>query len=398
MKILFVDGYYLQRNVVVAYLQQRGHEVLAAADGEQAWTTLRRSTVNLVISDWAMPRMDGLELCRKIRAADLGRYVYIILCTSRNNKSDLIEGMEAGADDFMVKPVDFAELDARLHTSERVLNLEAELADRNRKLSDANSQLHAAYARMEDDLKAAAVVQASLLPQTGCLLPGVRTDWLFVPCGILAGDTFGYFPLDERYVAFYQLDVSGHGSPAAILSVMLNRMLAPVSDSPVHRARVSSEGYEVTPPSTVIAGLNERFQRTGGRYFTMVYGVLDTVARRVSFSQAGHPNPVHVNGCGTAATVGKGGFPAGMLAGVDYDSVELDLPVGERLVLYSDGVTECANKAGERFGEARLLKRLEASARLDLAVAMSDLKEALRLWRGGEDYEDDISLVALESV
>jgi sigma-B regulation protein RsbU (phosphoserine phosphatase) len=148
----------------------------------------------------------------------------------------------------------------------------------------------------------------------------------------------------------------------------------------------------------VVADLNERFQSSGGRYFTMVYGVLDTATHRVCFSQAGHPSPIRLTARGEAVPVGGGGFPVGIIAGMDYDSVELDLAVGERLVLYSDGVTECANGKGERLGEARLLALLEASARLDLTRMMEELKAALRSWRGGDDYEDDISLVALESV
>jgi sigma-B regulation protein RsbU (phosphoserine phosphatase) len=96
--------------------------------------------------------------------------------------------------------------------------------------------------------------------------------------------------------------------------------------------------------------------------------------------------------------VGEGGVPVGIFAGMDYDSVDLDLAVGERLVLYSDGITECADAKGERYGEARLQALLEASAGLDLALALGELKAVLRSWRGSDDYEDDISLIALECV
>lgn len=398
MKVLFADDCEPQRRAVVAHLEQRGHEALAASDGEEAWEILHHSAVDLVISNWALPRMDGLELCRKIRAADLGRYVHVVLCTARNTTADLITGMTAGADDFIGKPMDFAELDLRLRVIERVRNLEHELEDRNLKLWEANSQLRAAHARMEKDLKAAAFLQASLLPQSGCLLPGVRIEWLFMPCGVLAGDAFDYFPLDDRRLAFYQLDVSGHDIPAAMLSATLSRVLVPGYGSPLRRSKSSSAEPEIAPPHAVIAELNERFQSGGDRYFTIVYGVMDTATRRVCFSQAGHPSPIRLSERGEAVPVGKGGFPVGIAAGMEYDSVELDLAAGERLVLYSDGITECPNGKGERLGEARLLELLEASARLDLTRAMGEMKSALRSWRGGDDYEDDISLVALESV
>ena len=398
MKVLFADHSEPQRSAVVAHLEQRGHDALAASDGEEAWEILHHSAVSLVISDWTMPGMDGLELCRRIRAADLGRYVNVILCTNRNTTADLITGMTAGADDFIGKPMDFAELDLRLRGIERVRNLENELEDRNRKLWEANSQLRAAHARMEYDLRAAASVQASLLPQSRCILPGVRIEWLFMPCGILAGDTFDYFPLDERRLAFYHLDVSGHGVPAAMLSVTLSRVLGLGYGSPVRLAGSSHGESEIAPPHTVLAHLNERFQNSGGRFFTMVYGVLDTATRRVGLSQAGHPSPIHLTVRGEAVPVGEGGFPVGIFAGMDYDSVDLDLAVGERLVLYSDGITECADAKGERYGEARLQALLEASAGLDLALALGELKAVLRSWRGSDDYEDDISLIALECV
>jgi sigma-B regulation protein RsbU (phosphoserine phosphatase) len=130
----------------------------------------------------------------------------------------------------------------------------------------------------------------------------------------------------------------------------------------------------------------------------MVYGVLDTATRRVHFSQAGHPSPIRLTERGEAVPVGKGGFPLGISTGMDYDTMELDLAAGERLVLYSDGITECSDGKGERLGEGRLHALLESSARLDLSLALGELKTALRSWRGGDDYEDDISLVAFECV
>jgi sigma-B regulation protein RsbU (phosphoserine phosphatase) len=332
--------------------------------------------------------VDGLELCRRIRAARLDRYVYVILCTARNTKADLIEGIGAGADDFLPKPVDFAELNVRLRTATRILNLERDLADNNRKLSEANAEI-------EKDLKAAALVQTSLLPQGPCPVPGVRSAWVFLPSGLLAGDTFGYFPLGEGRLGFYQLDVSGHGAPAAMLSVTLSRALLPGEGSPVLRER---EGSRISAPHEVIAALNERFQDAGGRYFTILYGVLDAEARSLRFSQAGHPNPVHVRPSGRARFVGEGGFPAGMVAGMDYTSQDLAFPRGDRLLLYSDGLTECANPAGERFGPARLLDRAQATAQLDLDAAVGQIKSAVAEWRGGQTLEDDISLLALESV
>lgn len=385
LNVLVADDFDLQRELLSGYLRDRGENALTAANGQEAWEILQREPVNVVISDWIMPTVDGLELCRRIRAAQLDRYVYVILCTARNTRADLIEGIGAGADDFLPKPVDFGELNVRLHTAARILRLERELADRNHKLSEANAEI-------ERDLKAAALVQTSLLPQGPCPLPGMRSSWLFLPSGLLAGDTFGYFPLEGGRLGFYQLDVSGHGAPAAMLSVTLSRALLPGEGSPVVR-----EG-RVAAPQEVVSALNERFQDAGGRYFTIIYGVLEAQTRRVSFTQAGHPHPIHIQAPGKARYVGEGGFPAGMIAGMDYVSQSLALPPGDRLVLYSDGLTECANPHGERFGSGRLLDWAQATAKMDLDAAVARIRSAIGEWRGDQVFEDDISLLAIESV
>lgn len=104
-------------------LRGQGHHVIEAADGEEAWSQLRRAPVDVVLSDWMMPRMDGITLCRQIRDLSRERYLYVILLTSLSGKERFLEGMQAGADDFLRKPVDFEELGARLRVAERVLGL-----------------------------------------------------------------------------------------------------------------------------------------------------------------------------------------------------------------------------------------------------------------------------------
>jgi sigma-B regulation protein RsbU (phosphoserine phosphatase) len=116
-------------------LRKWGHQVIEAADGKTAWEILERDPIPLVVSDWMMPEMTGLDLCRKIRASGGPNYTYFILCTSRGEKEDLIEGMDAGADDFLVKPINKEELRVRVRAGQRVLDLERSLEDRNTELS-----------------------------------------------------------------------------------------------------------------------------------------------------------------------------------------------------------------------------------------------------------------------
>jgi len=136
MKILIAEdqepaSLYLRRT-----LERMGHEPTVAPDGEQAWRIVQSGHTPLLISDWMMPLVDGPELCRRIRSAAGERYTYIILLTSRDRKEDRLEGLRAGADDFLTKPPDPDELMVRLQIAERILKVHAQLARQNERLAE----------------------------------------------------------------------------------------------------------------------------------------------------------------------------------------------------------------------------------------------------------------------
>ncbi len=251
MKVLLVDDDPSVRAMMTVMLKRSGHEVLAAEDGEQAWSVLQREATSCVISDWMMPRLSGIDLCRRIRSVDLGRYVYVLLCTARNEKEDLIMGLDAGADDFLAKPIEMAELRVRLRAGERVLELERELADRNSVLLNTNMRLEKAYNRIQRDLEAAAWMQQNLLPQPASTVNGIACEWRFWPCSVVAGDSLNCFALDEEHVGFYLLDVAGHGIPSAMLSVTISKVLAPhlLEGSPLRRSRRPETTWRSLPRS-----------------------------------------------------------------------------------------------------------------------------------------------------
>jgi diguanylate cyclase (GGDEF)-like protein len=141
MQILVVDDKRSSRILLSRFVQQCGHQPVAVGDGQAALKTLLTEPISLVVSDWVMPNMDGLDLCRAIRRTDLGRYVYLILCSAKNKPDDLVEGMEAGADDFIGKPVHPKELEVRVRAGERVLRLEHQLQKLNQSLAQLYEQL-----------------------------------------------------------------------------------------------------------------------------------------------------------------------------------------------------------------------------------------------------------------
>lgn len=142
LKILVVDDDRLSLRIMEKNLANKGYAVVTAENGVTAFERLEGDKdISLVITDWNMPLMDGVELCRKARVLKRSRYLPLILLTARGEKQDLIEGLNAGADAFISKPMDFSELQAHLKVSERIIDLEAKLADQFQKLKEAHDRI-----------------------------------------------------------------------------------------------------------------------------------------------------------------------------------------------------------------------------------------------------------------
>ena len=138
MRILIAEDDATSRMILKSILTTWGYEVVETLDGTEAWQALEEEDApRLVILDWMMPGMNGEEICRKLRETQPLRSIYIILLTSKGEKEDVVEGLEAGANDYIRKPFDRPELRARVRVGERVLELEAALAERIRALQDA---------------------------------------------------------------------------------------------------------------------------------------------------------------------------------------------------------------------------------------------------------------------
>lgn len=141
MKIMVVDDDPISRLIARTAVQRLGHECETVADGNEAWNTFPSERPDVVISDWMMPGLDGLQLCRNIRAHGSGGYTYLVLLTSRGAHGQILEGMSAGADDYLLKPLDPDELQVRLIAAERVTSLHRQLAEQRSELQSLNSEL-----------------------------------------------------------------------------------------------------------------------------------------------------------------------------------------------------------------------------------------------------------------
>jgi sigma-B regulation protein RsbU (phosphoserine phosphatase) len=402
MRVLLIDDDPTSLMFLSAVLRKQGHEVLTASNAGEGFRLILERQASLVISDWNMPEMPGPELCRKIRSARLPHYVYFILLSVRSDKDSLLEGLEAGADDFLVKPVDPAELRARLRAGERVLRLERELDERNEALDKLNSELSLTYETMRKDITTAAAIQKSLLPRPR-VWTEVKLDWLFIPSSLLAGDMLGYFPLDQHHLAFFQIDVSGHGVSSALISFATSKLLT--QEEGRHLPSDPSAGgveeeMAVPPPNRVIAELNRRFSKepeSESYFLTMVYGVLDARTGRVSLSSAGHPPPLFWRRQDLSFVQSSvRGLPVGVLEDSQYELEDFFMTPGDRLYIYTDGIVECPNPAGEMFGLDRFQELLADTTDFSLDEVRALVSETLRVWRGCDLFPDDISLLILE--
>ena len=391
--VLIVEDSLVYRRLLSRMLAQWGYKVSEAENGLAALQILESQPVSLVISDWEMPEMDGLTLCREIRSRQIGHYIYVILLTGRENPDDLTLGFDAGADDFLSKPVEQSELRARLHAGARILSLEATLAARNARLSEALRQI-------EQDLEVAARIQQSVLPAHQQRYRDYFSDWLFLPSAWVSGDIFNVFPLDN-HLGFYCVDVSGHGVGAAMMSLAVARQF--LHGRAVERFLFTDDD-EVASPAEVVRILNGRFCSDEVEivsYFTMIYGVIDLDTGEGKLCQAGHPTPFIVSPDGEVRAVGSGGAPVGLMPDLSWTDVDFTLAAGERLCLFSDGITECENLAGEQFGPQRLQEALRQGAALGLNDLLAQFARHLIHWRSGENQEqssmaDDVSLLVIE--
>lgn len=392
MRVLIAEDDRVSRRMLQRQLEQWGHEVVAAEDGLEAWRLLTESKFSLVISDWVMPGMDGLELVRRIREEVKGAgYIYFILLTAKTETEDIVTGMDSGADDFLSKPFDRNELRVRVHAGERIIELERRLDDRNEKLQAVNQ-------RMSNDLKAAARVQQSLLPASLPDRPGVNLAWSFRPCEELAGDFLNVFAIGKQHLAMYVADVSGHGVASSLLSVTISRMLTVQSAaSSILVASDESGKRRIVPPAEVMSELNRRFQMDeSGMYFTLVYAVLNTESMQLQYASAGHPPILRVSTSGEAKLLEGEGFAIGWDADEQFDQHEVTLESGDRLFLYSDGVPEAMNDQIEPFEDKRLIEACSTSRSDALQTSVDSLLHLVEQWCAPVGPMDDVSILAVE--
>ena len=246
--LLLVDDDDMTRDLLKRYLERNGFAVTCVADGETALAQIANGGYDLVLLDIVMDGLSGLEVLAVLRGRNSAPDLPIIMATSKDESRDVVEALKLGANDYVTKPFDFAVVLARVQTQ---LALKCSVNE----IRKLNAQLEEANLCMKRDLEAAARVQAALLPDLPPELPGARFAWQFKPCTELAGDLLNIVPLDDPRVVIYVLDVVGHGVAAALLAVMVNRVLG----------QLCQTGQRMATPVEVAEHLNRESPGTPSR-------------------------------------------------------------------------------------------------------------------------------------
>ena len=346
-----------------------------------------------VLSDWMMPGMDGLEFCRQFRAMSGDSYGYFILLTSKSEKGEIARGLDAGADDFLTKPVNADELRARMNAGGRILSMQ-------RELTRTLDQLRKAYDAIDRDLRQARTIQEALVPERSRQFGPAQVSLLLKPCGHVGGDLVGMFGPNPSGIGVYSIDVSGHGITSALMTARVAGYLgSDFPDQNIALARDATGLPVYRPPEEVALRLNERLSADPGvlEYLTMAYLTLDLGTGRVTLVQAGHPPPLVIRADGAMHFIGDGGLPIGLINGVSYVPIEITLHEGDRLLLYSDGITETEVPGGgmlDQQGLAELAAEcLDARGTEFLDDLYWRLSQRTRL---GSVLSDDVSAALVE--
>lgn len=397
--ILVVDDSRAQRFTLRKILERMGYSVVEAETGQEALEIVDVHPVDLVISDWVMPRMSGIELCKAFRALDRDQYGYFILLTSKSERTDVQIAFEAGADDFLSKPIDAHELGARLNAGDRIIRMERDLGRKNALLTGLVDEMQKLSDALDRDLEEARALQQSLVPQRHFQLPNAEVSLLLRPAGKVGGDLVGVLPISDSRIGVYSIDVSGHGIASALMTARIAGLLS--STSPERNLALQSgpEGdLQMRHPNGICNMLNNHLidEMEAEHYLTAMIADCDLETGHVRLAQAGHPPGIVMSATGETRFIGDGGMPIGLLPDAVYAFLDIQLNPGDRLFMFSDGLDECRGSAGGFLESDGLAELLSQSKALKGEEFFEALVWDVYRFAGGSSLDDDVSGVMFD--
>jgi len=367
-KILVIDDDPAVLKLVQRALRQQGHEVWVASNGRDGLEQAQALSPALIICDWMMPYVDGLEVCRRVKADSQLSTTFFILLTAKIGLEDRVEGLNTGADDFLSKPIEIVELQARVRAGLR--------------LHQVSQDLQSQKNLLEAELAEAAAYVGALLPAP--LQGDITIESRFIPSRQLGGDCFDYFWLDPDVLALYLLDVSGHGLGAALPSILVLNLLR----------TQSLPNVSFYQPEAVLAALNDAFQMShqNEKYFTIWYGVYRLSRRQLTYASAGHPPAILLTPTGNQQ-LRTASLPIGMIPYASFTSAQCLIPEAGTLYVFSDGIYELNPATQADWG---LEDWINLVLQTDDQLSLDQILQQVQVVNANQNFNDDVSLLKIQ--
>jgi len=372
--ILIVDDTPLNIGVISGALKD-SYKTKVATNGEKALALASaEEKPDLILLDIMMPGMDGYEVCSRLKADPTTSEIPVIFLTGQTSAEDETRGFEVGAVDYVHKPFSPAVVKARVRSHILLREARAQLA----------SQLRA----LNNELEMARQIQLSILPHSIPTLPGLEIAARFFPMTSVAGDFYDFIQIDDKHIGILIADVSGHGLPSALIASML-------------QVALTGQAGHASEPAQVLAGLNRALcGKFTQNFVTAAYVYLDLEKNFMRYAGAGHPPVLQWRiSTGKTAKVLENGLVLGMFEEAIYEALEFPLELGDRYVLYTDGVPEAANPSEEEFGVDRFMRFIENHKHLGADQFVQTFLAELSRWSGQtaeQGQQDDITLLVVD--
>jgi sigma-B regulation protein RsbU (phosphoserine phosphatase) len=381
-KILVVDDERLNINVLVDLLKP-DYKMMAAKNGEQALKAVRvANPPDLILLDIMMPEMDGYEVCRRLKADEATRDIPVIFITAMGDTSDETKGLEAGAVDYITKPISPPIVQARVKTH---LALKRNMVE----LQKAYKIIEAQKERMENELNVAHEIQMSMVPQTFPPFPDRNEFSIHAalhPSREVGGDFYDFFFIDENRLCVCIGDVSGKGVPAALFMA-------------VARTLIKARAIDDISTASILTRVNDELSRDNKAYMfvTIWFAILDVRTGTLLYTNAGHNPPYIKQKNGDSKRMDNLHGPViGAQPGLAYKEDSTRLAPQDILLMYTDGVTEARNREKEFFTEDQLVALLSSREYESMEeLVQSTVAEVKRFEDGAEQF-DDITVLAVQ--
>lgn len=367
-------------------LKGHGYSTESVTSPSALIESLAKKEFDLILMDLNYARdttsgREGLDLLTQLQANE--STPPIVVMTGWASVGLAVEAMQRGVGDFVEKPwanVRLLEiLKKQIEAGEKKRQAKKQALEKSHALDEAAQKLQ----RREREVEEARAIQQGFLPQEIPQIPGYQISGAWQPARIVGGDYYDVLPFDDDSVGLCIADVAGKGMPAAML--MSN-----------FQASVRGFASPALSPDALCEKLNNLVCRNiaADRFITFVYAHLDGQSRRLSYANAGHNAPIVLHRDGTHERLDTGGGVLGIFKQQSFEAGTFQLAPGDRIVLYTDGVTEAHDGTGTEFGDSRLIEVLQDCRDADSQIAQEKIFSTVEQFCGG-NWEDDATLIVL---